>query len=77
MERTALLESGGQRYSAASAITRGVVPLPIRFGSGTTPALRATPPDLGGESAFPLRVNSPKDHFEKSGTYRSDLRLRR
>src|SRR5437763_13762979 len=46
---TALLSQEGSVIAAA--ITRGVVPKPpcckVRFG--TTPALRATPPDSGGE----------------------------
>ena len=44
-------ESGGQRDH--SAISRGGVPKPIVNGSGTTPALRTTPPDSGGESSCP------------------------
>jgi len=40
-------ESGGQRGRVAT--TRGVVPITNLFGFGTTPALRVTPPDSGGE----------------------------
>jgi hypothetical protein len=37
----------------AKRIPRGVVPEPKQCGFGTTPALRATPPNLGGEFRFP------------------------
>jgi len=43
----ALLSQEGS--GIAKRIPRGVVPKPKRFGLGTTPALRATPPDSGGE----------------------------
>ena len=43
----ALLSQEGS--GIAKRIPRGVVPNPKRFGFGTTPALRATPPDSGGE----------------------------
>jgi hypothetical protein len=44
-EVTALLSQEGS--GIAKRIPRGVVPLPYCFGFGTTPALRATPPDSG------------------------------
>src|SRR5882672_8059780 len=42
---------GGQ--PGREATTRGVVPWPDCCGFGTTPALRATPPDSGGELPSP------------------------
>ena len=43
----ALLSQEGS--GIAKRIPRGVVPKLKCFGFGTTPALRATPPDSGGE----------------------------
>src|SRR3954470_13664141 len=49
-------ESGGQHDRDAVEIMRGVVPKPhpYKVGFGTTLALRATPPDSGGD--FPFRT---------------------
>jgi len=46
-EKIALLSEEGSEI--AKRISRGVVPRPKGYGFGTTPALRATPPDSGGE----------------------------
>jgi hypothetical protein len=49
MERTALLRQEGSDIALQALYREGVVPLPIRFSSGTTPApitRCATPPDL-------------------------------
>ena len=53
----ALLSQEGS--GIAKRIPRGVVPKLKRFGLGTTPALRATPPDSGGEFPFPIRFHEP------------------
>src|SRR5947207_15828158 len=52
---TALLSQEGS--GIAKRIPRGEVPQPMCSGFGTTPALRATPPDSGGESS-----SSPNSH---------------
>jgi hypothetical protein len=65
-------ESGGQHDRDVVVIVRGVVPKPHPYNVrlGTTPALRATPPDSGGEphdSIFPFPTRRCGEFPEVSG----------
>jgi len=57
---------GGQHDRDEVEIVRGVDPMPTHFGLGTTPALLATPPDLGGELPAPP-IHTLRRHAEPHG----------